>query len=296
MNIIPLVLGLVLAFSFGTSDFLSKGVTAKIGSYRTTIYVLALSGIGVLVPALVLESSFDVTPFFAGVLALVALTTFLSFASIYRAYNRGMLSLTAPIVNAYPAFSVIISVVFIGVSFSLGAILALAVIIVGIVLVSTSLSDLRKRIFTRNQPFAPGVGSAFLAAVFFGISWTAFGYASQHLGYLLPSIAVRLGAAAVGVALIPLIKPNMGPVSGKWLPAILVMALLETVGVVIFSLGVTIAPSPETVPILATFGGMSAAVTVSYAIVILKERLEINHIVGVISLIAGVVALLYLTS
>ena len=201
MNIIPLVLGLVLAFSFGTSDFLSKGVTAKIGSYRTTIYVLALSGIGVLVPALVLESSFDVTPFFAGVLALMALTTFLSFASIYRAYNRGMLSLTAPIVNAYPAFSVIISVVFIGVSFSLGAILALAVIIVGIVLVSTSLSDLRKRIFTRNQPFAPGVGSAFLAAVFFGISWTAFGYASQHLGYLLPAIAVRLGAAAVGVAL-----------------------------------------------------------------------------------------------
>ena len=257
---------------------------------------MTLSGVGVLLPALVLQSSFDVTPFFAAVLLLVSFTTFLSFASMYRAYNRGMLSLTSPIVNAYPTFSVIISLVFLGVSFSLGAILALFVIIFGIVLVSTSLSDMRKKFLTRNQPLSPGVGSAFLAAIFFGISWTAFGYASEHLGYLLPTLAVRFGAAAVGVALIPLLKPKLPRASGGWFRRIVAMALLETVGVVIFSLGVTIAPSPETVPILATFGGMSAAVTVSCAIVVLKERLEINHILGVISLIAGVVALLYLTS
>ncbi len=286
----------MLAFSFGTSDFLSKGATNKMGSYRTTIYVLAISGTGALFPALLMKSSFDVTPFFAAVLVLLAVATFLSFASIYRAYNRGLLSLTAPIANAFPAFSVVISVVFLGVTFSIGAIVALGVVIIGIVLVSTSLSDLRKRVFSRHQPVAPGVGSAFLAAIFFGISWTTFGYASEHLGYLLPSIAVRLGAAAVGLALIPLIKPKISPASGRWVRTILAMAFLETVGVVIFSLGVTIAPSPETVPILATFGGMSAAVTVSYAIVILKERLEVNHVVGVISLIAGVVALLYLTS
>jgi len=36
-------------------------------------------------------------------------------------------------------------------------------------------------------------------------------------------------------------------------------------------------------------------VTVTYAIVILKERLELNHIIGIVSLIAGVVALLYIT-
>jgi drug/metabolite transporter (DMT)-like permease len=296
LNITPVVLGLIMAFSFGTSDFLSKGVTAKIGSYRTTIYILTISGIGTLFPALLLGSSFDVTPFFAGVLVLVAVTTFLSFASLYRAYNRGLLSLTSPIVNAYPVFSVIISVALLGATFSTGAILALGVVIAGIVLVSTSISDLRKRLLTRDQPLAPGVGPAFLAAIFFGVSWTAFGYASEHLGYLLPALAVRIGAAAVGLALIPLIKPEIPPVSGRWVRTLLTMALLETVGIVIFSLGVTIAPSPGTISILATFGGVSGAVTVSYAIVILKERLEINHIVGVVALIVGVVALIYLTS
>jgi drug/metabolite transporter (DMT)-like permease len=296
LDITPFLLGIVMAFSFGTSDFLSKGVTAKIGPYRTTIYILTISGLGALLPALLLKSSFEISAFFAAVLVLIAATTFLSFASLYRAYNRGMLSLTAPIVNSFPAFSVVISVVFLGVTFSVGAILALAVIIVGIVLVSTSLSDLRRRILTRGQPLAPGVGSALLASVFFGVSWATFGYATQHIGYLLPAIAVRLGGAAVGVALIPIIKPKFPSLSGRWVRTVLVMAFLETVGLVIFSLGVTIDPSPATVPILATFGGISAAVTVSYAIALLKERLEINHVIGVISLIAGVVALLYLTS
>jgi drug/metabolite transporter (DMT)-like permease len=285
-----------MAFSFGTSDFLSKGVTGKIGPYRTTVYILTISGLGALLPALVLKSSLGISTFFALVLVLIATTTFLSFASLYRAYNRGMLSLTAPIVNSFPAFSVLISLVFFGVTFSFGAILALAVIIVGIVLVSTSLSDLRRRISSRRQPLSPGVGSAFLASVFFGVSWAAFGYATQHIGYVLPAIAVRLGGAAVGVALIPVIKPRFPQPSGGWVRTVLVMALLETVGLVIFSLGVTIAPSPSTIPILATFGGISAAFTVSYAIVLLKERLEINHVVGVILLIAGVVTLLYLTS
>jgi len=285
-----------MAFSFGTSDFLSKGVTTKIGPYRTTIYVLALSGVGALIPGLILSSDFRISTFFAAVLVFIAVTTFLSFASLYRAYNRGMLSLTAPIVNSFPAVSVTMSVVFLGVTFSTGAIVALGVIIVGIVLVSTSLSDLRRRIFTRNQPLAPGVGSAFLAAIFFGVSWASFGYATQHIGYLLPAVAVRLGGAAVGVALIPVMKPKFPRPSGGWVRTVLVMAFLETLGLVIFSLGVTIAPSPATVPILATFGGISAAVTVAYAIVLLKERLEINHVIGVISLISGVVALLYLTS
>jgi len=285
-----------MAFSFGTSDFLSKEVTSKIGPYRTTVYILAISGLGALLPALFLRSSFAISTFFALVLVLIATTTFLSFASLYRAYNRGMLSLTAPIVNSFPTFSVVISLVFFGVTFSFGAIVALAVIIAGIVLVSTSLSDLRRRVSSGRQPLSPGVGSAFLASVFFGVSWATFGYATQHIGYLLPAIAVRLGGAAVGVALIPVIKPKLPQPSGGWVGTVLVMALLETLGLVIFSLGVTIAPSPSTVPILSTFGGISAAFTVSYAIVLLKERLEINHVIGVVLLIAGVVALLYLTS
>jgi drug/metabolite transporter (DMT)-like permease len=295
MNYVLIVLGVLLAFSFGTSDYLSKGVTAKIGAYKTTVYLLALSGIGILSPGLFLKSSFVLSPFVILVLVTIAATTFLSFAALYRAYSRGMLSLTAPVVNSYPAFSVLFSILLIGAVFSAEAIAALALVLIGIALVSTSASDIRKRLLSRDGSIAPGVGSAVLAAVFFGASWTLYGYASQSFGYLLPAIAVRFGAAAIGFSLAPAFKQEVRPVFGKPLPRLVLMAILETVGVVLFSLGAIISSTPNAVPILATFGGMAAAFTVLFAIVFLHERPEINHAVGVTMLIVGVVLLVYLT-
>jgi drug/metabolite transporter (DMT)-like permease len=293
--LLPLALGLSITFPLGVSDFLSKGASAKIGSYRVGVYVQTISGALGLVPALFLRSSFDVSPFFAILLVLLAVVTFLGVVSIYGAYSKGMLSLVAPVANSYPAFAVIVSIAFAGARFSTAAILALLVTIAGIVLVSTSLSDLRRMASSRRQPFVPGIGPAFVAAIFIGLSFTIYGYSCQHLGYLLPTVAARFGSAGLGVALLPLLKPQRGS-SGRWLPpAILLMSVLETVAVTSFGYGVITISSPTTIPLLATFGGMSAAVTVSCGIVILKERLEINHIIGVISLIGGVVALLYLT-
>ena len=122
MNFLLIGLGVLIALSFGTSDFLSKGLTAKISAYKTTVYILALSGIGTLFPGLFLKSSAAFSPFPVLLLVFIATATYVSFAALYRAYSRGMLSLTAPIVNSYPAFSVILSVLLIGASFSPGAI------------------------------------------------------------------------------------------------------------------------------------------------------------------------------
>ena len=89
MNFIPITLGILLALSFGTSDYLSKGVTSQIGAYRTTLYILLLSGVVILFPSLALKSSYEVSARSALLLFAVAITTFMSFAAIYRAYSRG---------------------------------------------------------------------------------------------------------------------------------------------------------------------------------------------------------------
>lgn len=295
-NLIILGLGVIIALSFGTSDFLSKDVTGKIGAYKVTIYILVISGVGALFPSLFLRSSLNLTIYSVLLLVLIAVTTLASFGALYRAYSRGMLSLTAPIANCYPAISVALSILLIGASFSAGALAALATVILGIVLVSTSFKDLRARLFGGGRrALAPGVGSAMIAAVFFGTSWTSFGYASETMGYLLPAIAVRFGAAALGFGLAPVLKQDARPVFNNSFRRLLAMSCLETVGVVLFSLATIITSSPDAIPILATFGGMSAAFTVCFAILFLKERPELNHIIGVILLIGGVTLLLYLT-
>jgi drug/metabolite transporter (DMT)-like permease len=295
VNLILLGLGILLSLSFGISDFLAKDATTKSGAYRTAVYVLALSGIGVLFPGLLLKSSPVSSLWSILVLVFVAVTTYLANVAIYNAYRKGMLSLTAPIVNSYPAIVVILSIFLIGASFSLGAIVSLVVVIVGVVLVSTSISDLKKRLIARGA-LAPGVGSAFVAMAFFAASWTAFGYASLTLGYFLPAVALRLGAAGVGFGLAPLLKEDVRPKFWGAFSRLIAMSALETLGVVVFSLAAIVSGSPDAVPIMTVFAAMGAAITVFLALFFLKERLEINHAVGVAMLIVGVAFLLYLTS
>lgn len=292
MDPIVFVLGVLISLSFGTSDFLSKGLTTRIGAYKITVYILALSGIITLFPGLVLRSSFVFSSLSLFLLVFISVTTCVAFWALYRAYSRGMLSLTAPVANSYPAFSTVLSVIFIGASFSLGSIGALVAVMVGIVLVSTSISDLRTRLFGRGKALAPGVGSAVISAIFFGASWTAFGYDSQTFGFLLPAIAIRLGAAGIGFAAAPILKEEVRPTFAGSLPRLCVMSVLEAAGAILYSLGAIISSSPDAIPILSTFSGISAAVTVLLAILFLKERLELNHIAGILLLIGGVVLLL----
>lgn len=295
MDPIVFLFGFFISLCFGASDALSKGVTARISAYKTTVYILALSGVVTLFPGLFVRSSF--APSFESLLLLVfiAVTTYLAFFGLYRAYSKGMLSLTAPIANSYPAFSTVLSVLLLGASFSPDSIVALIIVMIGIVLVSTSISDLRLRLFGRGKAFAPGVGSAIFAAIFFGSSWTAFGYASQILGFLLPAIAIRLGAAAVGFGLAPVLKEDVRPVFMNSFRRLSVMAALEAAGAILYSAGAIVSSSPDAIPILSTFSGISAAFTIFFAILFLRERLEINHIIGILMLIGGVVVLLYLT-
>jgi drug/metabolite transporter (DMT)-like permease len=226
-------------------------------------------------------------------LLFIAATTFLAFNFMYRAYDAGALSLTSPVVNSYPIVAVIFSVFVLGASLPILAIVALAVVIVGIILVSTSLSELRNRMSLGD--FAPGIRYALLAAVFLGLSFPTFGYASENLGYLLPAISTRAAAAAIGFVASRFLRQGAGNVKGVPWGRLLAMAVLESIGVASFSIGVIVSSYSGAIPILSTFGGMSVVFTVAYAMILLKEKLEINHIFGMAMVILGVATLLYLT-
>jgi drug/metabolite transporter (DMT)-like permease len=289
----PVLLGLSFAFCFGTSDYLSKEVAVYAGAYRTTVYALGFSALGGLVPALVLKSTLGLTPVLILVLGFTSTMIFLGALCIYKAYGMGALSLTAPVANAFPAVSVIVSILILGAVISTGTAVALILVIVGAVLISTSVSGIRNQ--AKRGRFAPGVKYAMLAALFLGLGFPAFAFATEKLGYLLPMIAFRGGSSLIGFAAAPLLKQSVRPLTGKPLGRILVMSFLEVLGVAAFSVALVVSSSPGSIPILSTLGGMGVAFTVAYAVIFLKERLEINHVVGIALLMAGVLTLLYFT-
>ena len=208
---VAVVLGLVLAFCFGTSDYLSKGLTGKVGFYRTAVYTLATSGALVLVPLLFL--GMPRLPSYSGValLALISLSTFVAFLFMYRGYQKGHLSVVSPIVNSFPIFSVLFAVFVLRIDLSDQVLLALGGVILGILLVSTNLSAPR----SRGRSLTPGVPEAVFAAFFFAVGFTSLGYAEETVGYLLPVVAARIGAASVGVLAGLALKQNLEPFGGK---------------------------------------------------------------------------------
>ncbi len=290
---VAILLGLAIAFCFGTSDYLSKGLTGKVGFYRTTVYTLAVSGAFAVAPTLLLGTPRQPSYSDGALLALVAVSTFVSFLFMYRGYQKGHLSIVSPTVNSFPIFSVLISVFILRVSLSLDVLLALAGVILGILLVSTNVSALGS---SKGRRLTPGVPEAVLAAFFFAVTFTSLGYADVTVGYLFPVVAARLGAASVGVLAGLALKQNLKPFGGEPLLRLFVMGALEAGGILAFTLALFYTSTVAVLPITTTLGGMGVVFTVGLALALLKERVERSYAVGVVVLIASVAGLLYFTA
>ena len=289
---IAIVLGLVLAFCFGTSDYLSKGLTGRVGFFRTTVYTLATSGAMVFLPLLLLGTPTLPSLTGVGLLMLIAASTFTAFLFMYRGYQKGHLSVVSPTVNSFPIFSVVFAVFFLKIDLSYDVLLALSGVILGILLVSTDFSAFG----SRRTGLTPGVPEAVLAAFFFAVGFTTLGYAEETVGYLFPVMAARVGAASVGLLAGVALKQDLAPFGGKPLLRLLAMGVLEASGILAFTLALYYSSTIAVLPITTTLGGMGVVFTVGYALILMKERVGLNYAVGIAILIASVGALLYFTA
>ena len=286
-------LGVAVAFCFGTSDYLSKGLTGQVGSYRTTVYTLALSGLFVAGPSLLLGVPKALTLEDVGLLVGVALSTYAAFFLMYTGYRKGNIAVVSPIVNSFPVFSVVFAVLVLKVSVSSDVLVAIGGVIAGILLVSTNFSALGA---SKVRKFTPGLPEGILAAFFFAVGFTLLGYADVTMGYLLPVVSARLGAASVGFLAGITLKQELRPPRGRSLQRVLAMGAFEAGGLLCFSLALISSATIGVLPIITTLAGMGVVFTVGYATYFYREKVELNYALGIGMLIASVTALLYLTA
>ena len=291
MSSVVVLLGLIVAFCFGTSDYLSKGLTGQVGFYKTTIYTLVLSGLFIILPSSLFGA--PKLPSATGVLVLVLLAaaTFLAFLCMYRGYQKGNLAVISPTVNSFPVFSVVFAIFALKIHVSGTLLAVLGGVVAGILLVSTNLSSFGPS----KGRLTPGLAEGLLAAFFFAVGFTLLGYADETMGYLLPVVAARLGGGCVGILAATPLRQDLRPFGGKALRRVASMAVLEAGGLFTFNAALSFY-SIGGLPILTTLAGMGVVFTVSYALVLLKEKVEINYAIGIGVLVASVAALLFLTA
>ncbi len=295
MAYLPVLLGALTAFCWGTSDYLSRSSSNKVGHYRTTVYmhVVSITILILLLPFL--TPNFNVSLDLLLILVALSALNFFAFIFLYRGFHVGVVSVVAPIAYAYPIVTTVFAVAVLGAVLTEFRTLALAGVILGVILLSTKFSELKK--YLRGGGLAkvtPGVDSALLAAISFGSVYVGLGFVTPLVGYALPVLFLRGLGALFGFAFAPLLKQDVRLRRDSINRVIFSMGLLETVGLLSFNFGVAFGSS--TLPVVAALSGMGGAFATVYAMTLLREKLELNQLAGILLSVAGVFALLYLST
>jgi drug/metabolite transporter (DMT)-like permease len=288
-----ILLGLLTALSWGSSDFLARFASRRIGSLRTTLY-MQLTGLVLLTIFLRWIGGwghlFDGSgwqPWAWG--ALAGALNAISSLSLYRSFEVGKLSVVAPLSASYPALTVGISV-FTGEHLTAMRAAGIMLILIGVIVVvwgeaeSESVAPASQSILKKKPE--SGIGAAMIAAVGFGgLFWLLGNRVVPRVGFASTVWMIRLTSSALTALVVlamkqPISLPRNDTVS-LWL---LAMGVLDTGAFVLNNRGMQL----EQVSVVSVLASLYGAVTVLLSTVVLREKMSRWQLLGIVAIFAGI--------
>jgi drug/metabolite transporter (DMT)-like permease len=304
-----ILLGLLTALSWGSSDFLARFTARRIGFLRTTLYMqlVGLVLLTIFLPRIGgwghLFDGSGWQPWAWG--ALAGALNGISTLSLYRSFEVGKLAVVAPLSASYPALTVAISV-FTGEHLSAMRADGIAFVLVGVIVVvrgeveadrGIAPSGVAPHSVQRDSVAAPsratlerkaasGIGAAMISAAGFGVLfWLLGNRVVPRVGFASTVWMIRLTSSALTALVIVAMKH---PISLRrkdnvslWL---LGMGVLDTGAFVLNNLGMQL----EQVSVVSVLASLYGAVTVLLSTVILREKMSRWQWLGIIAIFAGI--------
>lgn len=272
--------GLGAAFAFACATVCSSRSSRLIGASCAVAWV-ALVGLVLIIPAVVASGRPALDAAAVGWLVVAGAGNAGGLLLSYVALRVGKVGLVAPIVSAEGAIAAFIALLA-GEPLAAATAAALGVTAIGVVIASSAPSTAE----ARDDRAADGRSAllAIAAASSFGVSL----YAVARIGQTLPIAWAVLPPRVVGVVAIalPLLLRGRLRLSARALPLVLVAGTAEVLGFVAFTLG-----ARDDVAVSAVLSSLFGALAAVAARVLFAERLAPFQLVGVMTIVAGVVAL-----
>lgn len=229
--------------------------------------------------------SFALTPFLLLLVIVTGVGYALGYLYFYNAFEIGNVSVVSAVINFQNVFVVAIAYFLFGQTLTPLQIPALLFLITGILLVSVNFKELTGG----GVSLVRGVKETLIAAAMFGVFyWPINEYVAERADWLTVTFLVKAVAIASVFLISTFQKKSLSlPKRLNTKKVLVAVGVLEAIGVLGTSYGVAFGDSIIVGPLASSL----TVVTVSLAVIFLKERLRRIQWAGILITILGIILL-----
>ncbi len=282
---IGIILGLAAMFFFGSGKITTKKLVDSVGEYSAVLYSNSM-----LVAFLLiwggLFTSFELPS--ARLLYIIAALGFVGAVSMFlfmKAIKIGKIAIVVPITSGFGIVTVILAMIILKESLSFAAIAGILLVITGTIIISFRYSELKK--IKAKAVLSGGMGFSLLVAIGWGVYYFFIRFVSVELGGVLSAIYVE---SAVLFFIFLLALSNMNKIRkphGRDYLYILITGLFIAAASIAYYTGVSVSK----VSVVAAITSAAPLVSSLLAVILLKERIELNQKIATLMIVAGLVIL-----
>lgn len=283
-TLISLIGGLSGMIGWGTSDFLASFTSEKFG-HRKTLFWSQIAGISLMGAAvLAFTRNFTLNASLLTTLIIGGMTYTLGYLFFYKAFEIGNVSVVSSVINIQNIFVILIAHFIFHQQLTSLQIPAIILVLIGITLVSVNFKDLK----SGSKGLIVGVKETLLAAIFFGMFfWPINEFNSERADWIFVSFTTKFVAILflVLIAYVQKFSLKIALSSKKEKITLAGVGLLEALAVLGVSFGVSYGDSIIVAPISSAL----TIVTITLAVIFLKERITKIQALGIILTIFGII-------
>jgi transporter family protein len=281
--ILSILSGIGGMFGWGIYDFLGAVYAKQIGSFKSFFWSQLAGLIFALLLIFVFTISLNVPILVIILLPIAAIVYSAGYLFFFKGFEIGNVSIVAATMNLWAVFTMLFAFIFMGQRLSTIQSLGVFMIISGVTLASLNWSDIRNQRFQLSS----GVKETALGAFFFGVFWNISEVISEEIGWLLTTLFVKIGIILFLLIFSFLIKRELDltKATTKTKCMLVIMGIIEAGAVAIVNYGLTIGDAILITPIASAL----SIVTITLAIIFLKDKVTKLQGLGIITAIAGII-------
>jgi uncharacterized membrane protein len=278
------IFGLAAALGWGLADFFGAVSGRRIGSIGAVMSGQVLSA--AFMTAVLVATGTSLAPLGPDVWLVLLNGAAAAFAYLthYKALELGPVAVVSPIGAGYAVVGVVLTIVIMGERPTDLALIGAGIAVTGVALVSTDLRKLRDGI--KNH--VPGLPWSVAAAVGFGVAGFLLGWIVDRAGWVAGLWGSRVAQIVFFLPLVFVFRRELSrlrPGFGLWIA--LLAGAADILGVVTFSIG----SGRGLNSIVLASSAVFPLIAVALSLIVFKERLVANQIVGVVLVVGGLLLL-----